>query len=551
MSKRTLASTPAKPSHPSKASQRNAASPRAVVWLPYLWLALAAILYLFSSVRWVIPLAAWFAPLLLLRFVRSQRPLPGVLLAWLARAIVAAIALQGIILYPAPAYYPLVVILALVTVLPFLADRLMAPRLAGYFGGFLATLVFPVAYTTIEYLSSFGPFGTITSLANTQYGDLPLLQLLSVTGIWGITFLITWFASVGNWAWEHNFAWPQMRRGGALYAGILALVLLGGSARLTFAPPQATTVRVAGLSASRAAVAAFNQQLSPAAVSRLAAGTATAADRTSAHAAFAALDAGLLTRSQQEADAGAKIVVWPEASPTGAAVLREDESALIQQAGALAQQSGIYLDMGLAVYLPSGGNGPFVEDQAVLLDPTGSTAWTYEKTRPAPGEQGVIVLGNGKVPLVATPYGRLANVICFDADFPGLVRQAGQNGADLLLVPSDDWQAIDPAHSQDATFRAIENGFSLVRESSKGLSLAVDYEGHVLAASDYFTTDDQVMVAAIPMRGVHTIYAAIGDLFAWLCLLGLLAFIGLSIATSRPRSPAYTAAPVAADQATE
>ena len=63
-------------------------------------------------------------------------------------------------------------------------------------------------------------------------------------------------------------------------------------------------------------------------------------------------------------------------------------------------------------------------------------------------------------------------------------------------------------------FGAIENGYSLVRQASNSLAMTVDYEGHVLSASDYFTTDSQVMVAYVPMQGVHTIYATIGDLFA-------------------------------------
>ena len=50
-------------------------------------------------------------------------------------------------------------------------------------------------------------------------------------------------------------------------------------------------------------------------------------------------------RTQQEATAGAKIVVWPE---TGVSVLQEDAPALIQRASALAKQEGIYLDPGLA-----------------------------------------------------------------------------------------------------------------------------------------------------------------------------------------------------------
>ncbi|HMA38363.1 MAG TPA: nitrilase-related carbon-nitrogen hydrolase [Chloroflexia bacterium] len=504
----------------------------------YLWLAVAAALLLFAGGRWVIPLAAWLAPVFLLRFVRTQRLLPGLLLAWLVRSAAAAVVTQGTILYPGIIPYALVVFTSLVATLSFLADRLLAPRLHGFSG----TLVFPLAVTTLEYLSSFGPLGSYYSSAYSQYGDLPLLQLVSVTGIWGITFLIAWGAAVVNWAWERGFAWPVVRGGGLLYAGVLAVVLLGGGARLALFPPEATTVRVAGLSASQAAVAAFNQQLPHRTLDLLLAGQATPADRALARAAFTTIDDDLFARSQQEARAGAKIVLWPESSPTGAAILQEDAPVLIRRAGALARQEGIYLDLGLAVFLPAGGKPPFLLDEAVLLDPTGNVVWTYEKTHPAPGEEGLFVLGDGKVPLVDSPYGRLANVICFDQDFPGMIRQAGQAGADLLFGPSDDWQAIDPAHTQRATFRAMENGFSLVRQASGGLSTAVDYEGRVLAASDYFTTDQQVLVADVPIHGVRTIYATIGDLFAWLCISGLLALTGLAIIQSRQRPSAAAAA---------
>src|SRR6266581_7702878 len=314
--------------------------------LSYLWLAIAAALYLFTGGQWVIPLAAWLVPLFLLRFVRTQRPLPGFLLAWLVRFVVAAIfVLQGAQFPPgtSPGYYALVLLFSLVAILPYLADRLITPRLQG----FVATLVFPLAFTMIEFLVSFGLAGTLNSIAYTQYGDLPLMQVVSVTGIWGIIFLITWFAAVVNWAWERGFAWPNVRGGGLLYAAVLSVVLLGGGARLALFPPQATLVRVAGLSPSQAAVAAFNTQLPPAIGALLASGQATQADRALARSAFTTVDDDLLARSQQEARAGAKIVVWPEVSPAGAFILQEDEPALIQRASALAKQAGIYLEMGL------------------------------------------------------------------------------------------------------------------------------------------------------------------------------------------------------------
>ena len=88
-----------------------------------------------------------------------------------------------------------------------------------------------------------------------------------------------------------------------------------------------------------------------------------------------------------------------------------------------------------------------------------------------------------------------------------------------------------------------EGGYCFMRLSC----MTVDYEGHVLAASDFFTTDQQVMVAYVPLYGVHTIYAAIGDLFAWVCLFGVVALTGLAILQSRRRQYA-TARPMPESQ---
>jgi apolipoprotein N-acyltransferase len=132
--------------------------------------------------------------------------------------------------------------------------------------------------------------------------------------------------------------------------------------------------------------------------------------------------------------------------------------------------------------------------------------------------------------VVATPYGRLATVVCYDRDFLDIISRVGQANADILLVPTGDWRDIDPYHTQVTTFAAIETGSSQVSQADEGPSVAVDCEGNVLASTDFFTTDPQVMVAYIPMQGVHTMYATIGDLFAWLSLVGLVALIGVALA---------------------
>ena len=156
----------------------------------------------------------------------------------------------------------------------------------------------------------------------------------------------------------------------------------------------------------------------------------------------------------------------------------------------------------------------------------------YFKSKPAPNEP--CIAGEGNVAILDTPYGKIATVICYDMDFPRLVRQAGQAGADLMLVPINDWNEVKLMHRNMAVFRAIENGFSLVRANSyQGLSTAADYQGRILAMTDQYTTEERLMIADVPSQGVTTIYSRIGDLFAWLCMAGFVAVVGLAVVRHR------------------
>jgi apolipoprotein N-acyltransferase len=122
--------------------------------------------------------------------------------------------------------------------------------------------------------------------------------------------------------------------------------------------------------------------------------------------------------------------------------------------------------------------------------------------------------GPGPIPVVATPDGRIAGAICFEADFPDLIRPAGHGGADLLIVPVNEWKEIKNTHLQMHVFRAIENGVPLVRATASGLSAAVDPWGRVLSVSDFFAGSDRTMTAQVPIGRVPTLYATVGDLFA-------------------------------------
>ena len=243
----------------------------------------------------------------------------------------------------------------------------------------------------------------------------------------------------------------------------------------------------------------------------------TLAEITTIRERAAAIDDDLLRRSEREARAGARIVFWGEAN---APVLKGDEDDLIRRGGILAKSSGIYLGMALASWHLE--TTPPLENKIVLIQPDGRAAWEFFKAHPVPGgEAAISITRDGKLRLVDTPYGRLSSIICFDADFPRLLSQAGRFGADIVLDPSNDWRAIDPWHTRMASFRAIEQGFNMVRHTSHGLSAAFDYQGRQLASMDHYVTSDRVLVTQVPTRGTRTPYASLGDWFGWTCLAGL------------------------------
>jgi len=84
-----------------------------------------------------------------------------------------------------------------------------------------------------------------------------------------------------------------------------------------------------------------------------------------------------------------------------------------------------------------------------------------------------------------------------------------------------------------ATYRAIENGVTLVRQADNGLSIVVDPYGRISATMDHFNNTERVMVAKAPILSAFTLYPFIGDLFAWLSMAALLALTVVAILQGR------------------
>ncbi len=507
-------------------------------WSTVLLILVLALLLWFSSPQWVVPPAAWLAPFLIVRFMRSRKLVRGALVIWLVSSVVNLFANQGFVPLPLVGHFIFTPLAALVAVIPYLLDRAIAPHMKG----FRATLVLPLAWTVLDYAQSFFFDGTIMSPAYTQADNIVLIQIASLTGVWGITFLLFWFAAVANWVWEqviveHNW-WRSVRRGMGMYAASMIGILLFGSVRLLFAPTATMAMRVAGISVDQLGVAAnayaaqtgqeLPQDLSygdPELTQAMLALDAFVADPGNpqfapVHAKLDALYTQLFALTRREAQRGAQVVTWTEGN---AWVLTSYEPTLIERARQLVREHKIYLYMPIIALTP--GTHPFtasertVENKIVTIGPDGTVLATYRKTKLPVGE--ISIRGNGRIPVERTSLGALAAAICYDLDTPSFIRQVGQAGVDVMLAPSADWKEVAQWHPQGAKLRAVENGFALVRPVSRGMFLLTDQYGRSLATLDWFSTPEPVMAVTVPVQHVATIYTRIGDSFAWACIGGL------------------------------
>jgi apolipoprotein N-acyltransferase len=475
----------------------------------YQLLILAALVATLANGIWFLPALSWIYPVFLMLFTRRCSVLKGALFGvpiLVMGSVVQYVAMD----FPGPAAIGIVIgILAgVASYIPFLIDRLTFRRLTPA----LALFIYPLTAVTLAWLSALTN-GSWGSIAYTQYDNLALLQITSITGIYGVNFLMGWFAAVVVTVCQEGF--ENTRRSVLIYATVLAAVLLFGQARLNFFAPNTETVRTAALTADDDLFNLFSED----------------------NFRESALANGekLLKRSRRAAELGAKLVVWQEGSVP---IHEEDEPQLIERARELAREKGIHLTISLMT-VSKGFPKVFGENKIILIKPDGELAWEYLKAKPVPIIEPSIP-GDGRIHTTETDLGKLAGVICYDMDWPGLIRQAGKADVDIMLAPSNDWKPIRKLHTRMASFRAIENGFSLLRATGNGLSAGFDYQGRMLAASDSFENDQNLMIADLPKKGVTTIYARIGDVFAMMVSLALIALLGLAL-RNRSRAPSTTA----------
>ena len=503
------------------------------------------IAFVMLSPKWTVGLAAWVGPGLMIFAIKGFKPWKAYVVAAVVLFLSSLVSLYKVMPFPGVLFVAMSFWISLQAAMPYWINRILYPR----FRGWTSTLIFPSALTALEFVSSFGGSGTWGSIAYTQMSNPYLMQTSSLVGIWGITFIIGWFASIGVWVLGRGLSMGTVRRTIYAFSALCFALLLFGLIKVNrYFGSGHDTVRVAGIAGSNLSLLqamyedAYGKrfevdeeiisQNSPE-LAELQKGFAAFLEQSEndrykrTKRKILSHQDSLFTLSAKEAEAGAKIIAWSEAL---AIVLKADEDILIEKGSKFASHHKIYLLMTLAALHPGKVEfgKKFVENKTIFFGPDGEILNVFFKNKPVPMVE-PSVAGDGKVPVIPTPYGNVAISICYDADFPTLMRQLSDQRADILLLPAGDWREVSPYHAQMATVRSIENGVSLLRPVSFAQSIATDRNGRIVAMRNYYDKGQKVLVAHIPVNRVRTVYAVVGDSFAWLTVVGILYFIIVAI----------------------
>jgi apolipoprotein N-acyltransferase len=434
------------------------------------------------GVHHVWPLA-WLAPLPLLAVLPDLRPGRAALAACGGSALGAlnlVLAYHGL---PPVLLGVVVLLIAGPLTLVALAWRAIARRTHPA----LAMTAYPALVVSADYLRSLlSPHGTFGCLAYSQTDVLPVVQLASVTGMWGITFLVSLVPAALAVMWRGRRTRRVVWVGLGLATLPLALTLAFGTARLA-APSPGQEVRI-GLAASDPSAVHFAAQDADEALPVIRA----YADRAAALA-----------------DRGAEVVVLPEKFVGITPAYADHARAVL---AAVARERHLTIVAGFNCI-----GTPEPRNVAVVFGPDGEVALEYDKMYPVPGlEQGY--RRGDAIGLVAGAPLPTGVAICKDLDFVPLGRAHARAGVGLLLVPAWDFENDGWLHSRMAMMRGVEGGYALARCATKGRLTVADARGQVLAERASSEAPEVLLVAGVPVGAGGTFYSRSGDWFAWLCL---------------------------------
>lgn len=383
----------------------------------------------------------------------------------------------------------------------------IAVRRFGIGGVWLA----PIFWVATEWLrGSVGPAFPWVPLGASQASVIPVVQLASVTGVYGLSVLVA-LVSTGAAA----VALSRRRSQWVGFAGVgvlLVAVALGGAFRVMSGRLTTTgqVLRVGLLQGNVEQDVKWNPAFREPILRRY------------------------LDLSRQAVGAGANLVIWPEASLP---FYFESDASSAEPIRRLAAESRTPFIVGTDEVIVTNGGADLLYNSAVLVGADGRSRGSYRKIELVPfGEyvpfkrmlffasrlvDAVSDFSPGVEPVVFDVNGgRVSVAICYESIYPWLSRKFVQRGSELLAVITNDaWFGRSSAayqHFELGALRAVEEGRYLVRAANTGISGAVDPYGRAILKTRLF--EPASVTVDVRLLQDRTIYSRTGDLVAWLAL---------------------------------
>jgi apolipoprotein N-acyltransferase len=417
---------------------------------------------------------AWLAPIpvLWLAFGPAQGR-TVFFAAWAAGAV------GGVNLLPAYAGTLPVPVLALAIIGPGLyfaasviGARFVARRLSPWAG----IVAFAALWTAWDYLAAQGPNGAALSPAYSQVGMPFVIQGASLLGVWVVTFLI------GAVSAGLAMGLTTKRAPFAVLAIALFVANAGyGTWRIATAP-KLPVVHV-GLGADDG----------------LAKASFKADEKTALGAVAAYADA-----ARSLAALGANLIVFPEK----VAILEPD-----WRGAAIAELENVAHVTQTTIVIGFDDRGATHQNNALIFFGNGAPPQLYTKRRLVPGLESAFEPGQASFML----SNRTAVAICKDMDFPDMLRRDAVLHPTLFAVPAWDFDRDRWWHARLAIMRGVENGFAVARAAKDGLLTLSDAYGRVTAEKRSELGGMVTLVGDLPRGPGATLYATVGDTFAWIC----------------------------------
>jgi apolipoprotein N-acyltransferase len=347
-----------------------------------------------------------------------------------------------------------------------------------------ALLAIPSIWVSAEYARNLiTPHGTAGSLAYSQLKFLPFLQLASITGPWGMSFLLLLFPSAIAIGLYLRHSQPkQAIRILSATLGVIGIVLIFGTIRLALPRPQ-QQVKVGFIASDQRA------------------NVLVADDGAETERLFHDYAA----EAQKLVARGAQVIVLPEKLGV---LVDPDSSTADAIFQSLADQTGGTIVAGV-VHVAK----PVKFNQARVYSPSTPVS-SYDKHHMLPPFESDLEPGT-TLKLLTKSSETWGVAICKDMDFTPLSRQYGQAGAGLMLVPAWDFNLDRSWHGHIAVMRGVESGFSIARAAKNGYLTLSDDRGRILAETRSDSAPFATLLANVPAVHDPTLYLLLGDWFAW------------------------------------